>query len=653
MGETESTRYAWVRELDTQSEDAEVKLIAFLGDPSWRVRQEAVNAIGKYGVTQSLVERLIQAMASGHSAGLRNAASEALVLLGEPVVEPLLSSLASADSSQRKFIVDALGLVGSQASKAGLFAAINDRDDNVAAAAVEALGRIGGEDVLRELSRIVREVEGQSQLKGYLLDTLGKCEAELDYQFLVDSATQVVHVRWVGPLLGFSSEPKAVIQLSELAKNSSRSTRNGAFKGFHNALRMGRFETGLIERAIRGDAELIERLRQGLFDKEQEVAEAALAVLNHCQIAELVPDILNAVAGKPWEKSILADCMKMGREICPALLTQLGQARVEAKLLYLEVFKAFRVEECRSQLKTFIEGGEQREAEAAIEVLAEICHRNDIRYLVELLCRGDIDLRESAGLAVSIIGRAFPEETASALREFIDSGVRGDMVRALGKLALPEDRTWLTVLIKHEDVVIRQAALEAAAYFGENFPSTPLREAMADISPQVRSAAARALGSFSADPEIQALREGLRDSDPWVVSSAVMALGRCGGRLAVPALIDAMDHRSSAVVISAIQALGRMVPDSLSLVISKGLEKEDPEVVRETISLIRFLPKRDAESFLRPLLEHAYWDVRLMAAQAFREREIHVTVEVLTDLIANEPEYLVRDVLQNLLEGQV
>ena len=61
MGETESTRYAWVRELDTQSEDAEVKLVAFLGDPSWRVRQEAVNAIGKYGVTQSLVERLIQA----------------------------------------------------------------------------------------------------------------------------------------------------------------------------------------------------------------------------------------------------------------------------------------------------------------------------------------------------------------------------------------------------------------------------------------------------------------------------------------------------------------------------------------------------------------------------------------------------------------
>ena len=144
----------------------------------------------------------------------------------------LLSSLASADSSQRKFIVDALGLVGSQASKAGLFAAINDRDDNVAAAAVEALGRIGGEDVLRELSRIVREVEGQSQLKGYLLDTLGKCEAELDYQFLVDSATQVVHVRWVGPLLGFSSEPKAVIKLSELAKNSSRSTRNGARQGF-------------------------------------------------------------------------------------------------------------------------------------------------------------------------------------------------------------------------------------------------------------------------------------------------------------------------------------------------------------------------------------------------------------------------------------
>ena len=189
-----------------------------------------------------------------------------------------------------------------------------------------------------------------------------------------------------------------------------------------------------------------------------------------------------------------------GKRDLPCIAHSTGSRRGWKLNSYLEVFKAFRVEECRSQLKTFIEGGEQREAEAAIEVLAEICHRNDIRYLVELLCRGDIDLRESAGLAVSIIGRAFPEETASALREFIDSGVRGDMVRALGKLALPEDRTWLTVLIKHEDVVIRQAALEAAAYFGENFPSTPLREAMADISPQVRSAAARALGSFSCGP---------------------------------------------------------------------------------------------------------------------------------------------------------
>ena len=197
-----------------------------------------------------------------------------------------------------------------------------------------------------------------------------------------------------------------------------------------------------------------------------------------------------------------------------------------------------------------------------------------------------------------------------------------------------------------------QAALDAAANYGENFPSGPIRDAMRDLSPQVRSAAAKALGSFSADLEIQTLRDGLRDEDPWVVSSAVMALGRCGGRLAVPALIDAMDHRSSAVVISAIQALGRMVPDSLSLVISKGLEKDDPEIVRETISLIRFLPKRDAESFCV-----LFWNmctgmcvcllVRLIVREIWWSPQ-----DVLGDLIANEPEYLVRDVLQSLLEAR-
>ena len=125
---------------------------------------------------------------------------------------------------------------------------------------------------------------------------------------------------------------------------------------------MGRFETGLIERAIRGDAELIERLRQGLFDKEQEVAEAAL-FLNHCQIANWSRHIERG--WKALGKSILADCMKMGRDL--SHYSQLSQARWLN--LYLEVFKAFRVKSV-AVTKTFIEG-ETTKAEAAIEVLAK------------------------------------------------------------------------------------------------------------------------------------------------------------------------------------------------------------------------------------------------------------------------------------------
>ena len=125
-------------------------------------------------------------------------------------------------------------------------------------------------------------------------------------------------------------------------------------------------------------------------------------------------------------------------------------------------------------------------------------------------------------------------------------------------------------LIKHEDVVIRQAALEAAAYFGENFPSTPPVKQWR-ISLHSSFSGGRALGSFSADPEI------------WRCAKvyAIVTLGsfrrlcgarRCGGRLAVPALIDAMDHRSSAVY-SAIQALGRMVPDSFHWLFPKDWRK--------------------------------------------------------------------------------
>ena len=65
-------------------------LIAFLGDPSWRVRRAAMRALGDLSDAPTLVPALIAGMAASDNAGLRNSCAEGLLRVGTAAVPELV-----------------------------------------------------------------------------------------------------------------------------------------------------------------------------------------------------------------------------------------------------------------------------------------------------------------------------------------------------------------------------------------------------------------------------------------------------------------------------------------------------------------------------------------------------------------------------------
>ena len=112
-----------------------------LGDSSIAVAEAcsaALIAIGGEAVAEAIVSNL-----GSEDVRLRNLTSEVLSGLGDAAVPILANQLQSLDRDVRKFAVDSLLMIRSEASMKALVVALDDNDVNIAATAADGLGEIG------------------------------------------------------------------------------------------------------------------------------------------------------------------------------------------------------------------------------------------------------------------------------------------------------------------------------------------------------------------------------------------------------------------------------------------------------------------------------------------------------------------------------
>jgi len=222
-----------------------------LGDVSWRVRKTAVEVMVNYPDHQSATAILINALYDHENVGRRTCAIEALIRMGERSIDALISACQTYDPDVRKFILDIMGEIQSKKAFPCVLKSVQDQNENVRLAAVEALGKIGGYDADEKLLELVNS-GNDLVIRFSALHILGKSGRPLPSEMIDRLLKEKMFRRAVFEVLGESPNPQSVDFLLEGIADTAKSARQAAI---HSLAR-------IYEKDQAGD--LRERIEQGL-----------------------------------------------------------------------------------------------------------------------------------------------------------------------------------------------------------------------------------------------------------------------------------------------------------------------------------------------------------------------------------------------------
>jgi HEAT repeat protein len=627
-------------------------LLKALGDPSWRVRKEAVDLVVSSPPDAAVREELIYLLRSSDNAGLRNSAVECLERLGTAAADVLEGHVADDDHDVRKFIVDIMGAIASPVFVPTLIKVMEDEDANVSAAAIENLGKIGAGTAVPAL---LAALEKPDVWRRYtILEALCRIGEPVPVSAIIPFVGENILKKAVYDACGVLVDEEGIPVLIQGLSERVRTAREAA-------------------------ALALLKLRSRLPEEKQPDIDHALSVLKG---SPAIDGLLKSYAGAEGEL----------KEVLLAILARTGDDRQTSVAL-----EACRDERLRSiALNSFRTMGES----AALTLRAAYADADDEqRCLILYVCAevailGVADLvQEGLGssypplrrVAAEAVGRIglprFTHLVANLLDDPVDFVVDG-AVSALKRLSLMDrdavvavigpraslplasarlqvarlcgvlgDVDRLTLLTKDEDPQVRKEAVIALASL--RLPSTigHLQMALVDEDSDVRIAALDALGYMGGPELCESLGLALNDSDPWVSCAALRSMAKCCKKAALPAIMNILDKGEGVVLITALEALGEIGGDLAVSSLLRVLSHADEEVVKVAIEILAGLDNSWVEGHKDQMLAHPHWDVRSAYVRAVSTCLGAAGRGILQEALAAEHDALVRQQIEELLES--
>jgi HEAT repeat protein len=401
-------------------------LLTALGDPSWRVRKEATVVLLDGACDHELIGMLVTALGAESNAGLRNAAVEALVTLGDTALPVLVSSLRDADRDTRKFIVDILGTIGKGDSRAALEELLADPDLNVATAAAESLGRLAAPE---SLPALVRALDSPSLWFRYaVLEAIAAIGCPVAAPVVVSLAEDRLLRGAVFDCLGAIGDIQALpLLMAGLAEMAPRLMLSASQALFRVRERLADAERGALDRELRATAgtELPLRLGDHVADGCEELVallgiigdpRTAGPLVRACREPSLQPHCVEALKG-------MAD--DIGPEL--AKLYVEGDSGDQANILWLcgEVGPSGWV--------ALLLRGSVADSEIVRAAAMAAAGGGDDLALLPVVASGCVDpspeVREEALFSLLRLAKRFPDRVVSVVEELAGSSEVSPLVR--------------------------------------------------------------------------------------------------------------------------------------------------------------------------------------------------------------------------------
>ncbi len=618
----EHERIAEVARLTSMGQAGITALLSMLTDRSWAVRREAVRALGTLGT--GAVRALCELLRTQRDhEGRIAAAVDALVGSSSDL---LAEVSALANDPNPAIVADAAQVLGRRRGARGvpvLAALVAHSDDNVAVAAVEALGRIGGPLAIDAL--ILAAQSGHFFRVFPSIDVLGRCGDPRAIPPLAALASNTFYQLEAVRALGRTGESAAVLPLAHALTHPSEATVRVAAVALADlfARHLERYGNEEAPRAVLNraglDSSAVERLIRCLTTASLD-ERLAIAVL------------LGAVGGEEAAAGLrsLLDTAGPISEAAARALKRLGKASDQQVrealhggdsarrqvLLPIVVRGVFQPElvECLQDESPVVRS-------LACDALARVGATGAVAALFELLADPNRRVVQAAVGAIQSLGS---EETqALALRAATSAppAVRRRALQILGYFGFAEVLPLLIEALGDPEVATREVSVAALALLDAPQALDALLAQSKAHHEKVRGAVMRALGQcVRVDARIEACLLGaLDDENAWVRYYACQALGVRRAEAAAPRMERLLEDEAGQVRVAAIEALSHLKAPVAQAALRRSAEGTDHDIQRAALIGLGHSRQAEAVPLLLAAVEDEVPATRLVALSALTD----------------------------------
>jgi len=546
-------------------------LIKALSDDNTGVQDAAMRALIAIG-GETVAYMALPLLREGSY--LRNTGLIILRQLGAVSVPLLYPLLKDKDHDIRKFAIDLLSEIQTDADASKIIPMLDDVNANVRAAAAKALGDLGYRAAIPHLTRRLIDEEW---VLFYALQSLGELSAQEAIPAiasLLSSESEAVRFS-ATETLGKMGSPAALPALIAFLPNATEDEKLTVVKSI--------VQIGVTPEMTNLSEHIIKLFETGDWE-EKMIALQGISQLRSSKALQLLVETAGSL--DPDDP----DTYERLWNIKQCILT------IDAED---ELIKLLDSPDMKFRGKGFV-----------ISILGEIRSKKAVANLAVYLQDVSRDLRRAAAEALGQIGLKEPlEELIEAARNDADSHVRKAAVEALGLIG---SKDAFPVLKSRLDEERYNDIIEKIVAALVRIDSDSFYAGMPGYRANIRQMIARAVR------DIETLRDLAADSDPAVVAEAIHGLGRLRSDDAVAMIVPFLGNQNVDIRKAAIMALGDAHVSSPELL--NSLEDSDPNVRFYAVKAVAAcLSGDEAIERLKNLINDTYIPVAISVIDAIRE----------------------------------
>ena len=647
-------------------------LLNLLDDENWEQRRGAAWALGILG-DKAAVPGLVDALRDAEYLVRRESVVSLQTIGDEHAVSPLCATLRDSDWRVRKAVVDALVSFGG-ASVDCLSEGLNDPDGEIRQASARALAQVGDERILPLLMQV--SYDRNVEVRAAVVEALGRVGGPGAVPRLTECLSDTGKPKW---------DDKRVCDLAvEGLLQIDTPEARAAVEGFRNP----KAQQSPQARVPRTPQVIVD-VPGGLHDENWEVRRAAVEALGQTDDAKAVPILIEMLCDEDthvrfavvkglarYRDDVVVDALlgalhdpeylvsdaaadalaEIGTMALAGLLAKLSDESADVRGLAVEAIGRIGDSSATPYLDDLLSDGERphwekkRICDLAGEALERIhaaqmklsrldppSQRDDLTFTPpkpqpeetqesealnfeadELLPFDEFDSQQELGQE----GTAQWAELNELLTDLHDPDwhVRREAAQVLRDHAKTLRGAADSFVIKRlvaglgdADHMVRWAVVEALAWIKDPSTSPHLLEMLQDDSWTVRTAVIRALLEIG-DPAVTSVLVGsLDDEHPMVRETAAEVLGRLREMAAVPALVRKLNDEEPFVRRSAAYALGAIGDPSVTVYLTDKLQDADPQVRWTAAEMLGRMGDPSAVEALIATLHDSYvptWETR-------------------------------------------